>query len=218
MLEKWKQRAIQMNFKRAVLAFAASSFIMILGLSAALYGNFKGRMEQWESAIKTNREYKNGEKGDEHNDHNLFAKGDYKKEHSGGEMEFEQIWKESYLSTGDIVLIAGCGIIVIGFAAWYWLLCMVWAYRKSMRMGTNSEVWVLATFFFNLAAIAILYFYDVLKGTCDYCGRIYLSGSKYCDRCGKPLVKECPDCGQIVSRKADYCRNCGKKLDRNEEA
>lgn len=219
MLEKWKQLAIQMNFKKAILVFLAVSFILVLGFSAALYGNFKDRTDQWESAVKTSQEYQNEEKGDEHDDRNDFDGKDYGKEHSDrkAEMELEQIWKEAHLSTGDIALIAGCGIIGAGLALWYWLLCMVWAYRKSKRMGINSVVWVLATFFFNLAAIAILYFYAVLKGTCDQCGRIRPEDSKYCDRCGKPFAKECPDCGQTVDIKADYCGNCGKKLNVDED-
>ena len=113
---------------------------------------------------------------------------------------------------GDLALIAGCGIIGAGLALWYWLLCMIWAYRKSKRMGVSSALWVLAAVFFNLAAIAALYFYAVLKGTCNQCGRIRPGSSKYCDRCGKSFGKECPDCGQTVDIKADYCGNCGKKL------
>lgn len=220
MLEKWKQRAMKMNFKKAILVFVAVSFILVLGFSAALYGNFKGRMEQWESVVKTSREYQNGEKGDENNDHNDFAGEDYGKEHSDRkvEIELDHIWKEPYLSTRDIALIAGCGIIGIGLAIWYWLLCMIWVYRKSKRMGINSAVWVLAAFFFHIAAIVILYFYAALKGTCEQCGRIRPGGSKYCDRCGKPFTKECPDCGQTIDRKANYCSNCGKKLNEKEEA
>lgn len=218
-LEKWKQRAIQMNFKKAILVFLAVSFILVLGFSAALYGNFKDRMDQWESAVKTSREYQNGEKGDEQDDRNDFDGKDYEKEHSDrkAEIELEQIWKEAHLSTGDLVLIAGCGIIGAGLALWYLLLCMVWTYRKSKRMGVSSALWVLAAFFFNLAAIAVLYFYAVLKGTCNQCGRIRLGGSKFCDRCGKPFGKECPYCGQTVDIKADYCGNCGKKLSEDED-
>lgn len=214
MLEKWKQHAIQMNFKKAVLVFLAVSFILVLGFSAALYGNFKDRTAQWESDVKTSREYRNGEKGDEQDGRDDFDRKDYGREHSGRkeEMELEQIWEEAHLSTGDLALIAGCGIIGAGLALWYWLLCMVWAYRKSKRMGVSSALWVLAAFFFNLATIAVLYFYAVLKGTCSQCGRIRPGSSKYCDRCGKPFGKECPDCGQTVDIKADYCGNCGKKL------
>lgn len=127
MLERWKQRAIQMNFKKAILAFLAVSFILILGFSAALYGNFKGRMTQWESAVKTGREYQNREKGDEYDDRDDFDGKDHGKEHSDrkAEMELEQIWKELHLSTGDIALMAGCGIIGAELALWYEQLCMV---------------------------------------------------------------------------------------------
>lgn len=191
MLEKWKQRAIQMNFKRAVIIFVVISFILMLGGSAALYGRFKGRANQWESAVKTDRESEPEAKP---------------------EIEFEKLCEGQYLSAVDIVLIAGCGIIGGGLAVWYWLLCMIWAYRKSHRMGVNSALWVLATLFFNLATIAVLYLYAILKGTCDICGRIRTADGKYCDRCGKLLNKKCPDCEQIVDAKAEYCRNCGKKL------
>lgn len=229
MLEKWKQRAIEMNFKKAVLVFLAVSFILVLGFSTALYGNFKDRTDQWESVVKTDREHQNEEKGDEQDDRNDFDGKDYREEHSDrkdyekehsdrkAEMELEQIWEEAHLSTGDIALITGCGIIGAGLALWYWLLCMVWAYRKSERMGVDSTLWVLAALFFNLAAIAILYFYAVLKGTCDQCGRIRLDGGKYCDRCGKPFVKKCQGCGQTVDIKADHCGNCGKKLSEDED-
>ncbi len=183
MSEKWKQRAIQMNFKRAVIIFVVVSFILMLGGSAALYGRFKGRANQWESVVKIDRESELEEKGD-----------------------------EQYVSAVDIALIAGGGIIGVVLAVWYWLLCMIWAYRKSYRMGVNGALWVLATLFFNLATIAVLYLYAILKGTCDICGRIRTADGKYCDRCGMLLNKECPDCGQIVGAKAEYCRNCGKKL------
>ena len=191
MLEKWKQRAIQMNFKRAVIIFVVISFILMLGGSAALYGRFKGRANQWESAVKTDRESEPEAKP---------------------EIEFEKLCEGQYLSTVDIALIAVCGIIGVVLAVWYWLLCMIWAYRKSHRMGVNSALWVLATLFFNLATIAVLYLYAILKGTCDICGRIRTADGKYCDRCGKLLNKKCPDCEQIVDAKAEYCRNCGKKL------
>lgn len=97
---------------------------MILGFSAALYGNFKDRTDQWESTMKTSREYQNREKEDEHDDCDDFDEKDYRKEHSDRktEIELEQIWKEAHLSTGDIALIAGCGIIGAGLALWYWLL------------------------------------------------------------------------------------------------
>lgn len=152
MLEKWKQRAIQMNFKKAVLVFLAVSFVLIFGFSVVLYGNFKDRTDQWEAAVKTSREYQDREKGDEQDDRNDFDGKDYGKEHSDGktEVELEQIWEEAHLSTEDIALIAGCGIIGAGLALWYWLLCMIWAYRKSKRMGVSSGVWVLATFFLIL--------------------------------------------------------------------
>lgn len=183
MLEKWKQRAVQMNFRKV----------------AALYGKFSDRMERLEPDMKINREYPDDEIGD-------------------GEHPWEEHrWKEPYISMGDVALIACYGIIGAGLVICYWLLCMIWAYRKSHRMGVNSGVWVLAALCLNLVAIAVLYLYSVWKGTCSHCGRIRSGGRKYCDRCGEPLLKECPDCGQTADMEAAYCGHCGKKLDEKEE-
>lgn len=95
---------------------------MVLGFSAVLYGNFKDRTDEWESAVKTSLEYQDEEKGEEQDDGNGFSG----KEHSDrkGEMELE------HLSIGDIALTADCGIIGAGLAVWYWLLCMIWADRR----------------------------------------------------------------------------------------
>ena len=97
MLEKWKQRAIQMNFKRAVIIFVVISFILALGGSAALYGSFKGRIHQWEYDVKTGREYEPEEKGDEQKGRNDLENRDYEKEFPEvkSEVEFEKIWRGS---------------------------------------------------------------------------------------------------------------------------
>ena len=65
---------------------------MILGFSAALYGNFKDRTDQWESTMKTSREYQNREKEDEHDDR------DYRKDFDR-KTGLEQIWKGKNILT-----------------------------------------------------------------------------------------------------------------------
>lgn len=107
--------------------------------------------------------------------------------------------------------------VVGGGAIWYWMLCVICAYRKSYRMGINSAIWVLAAVFFHIGAVAVLYFYAMVKGTCENCGRLKNNHGKFCDRCGKSLKKECSQCGQVVDVKAGYCSNCGKKLHKGEK-
>lgn len=52
MLEKWKQKAIQMNLKKAVIFFIVTSFVLSIVSFAAVYGNFQGRMKEWEDISK----------------------------------------------------------------------------------------------------------------------------------------------------------------------
>lgn len=201
MLEKWKQRAIDMNFKKAVILFVVASLVLSIAASVTLYSNFRDRITEWEKVVEIDREYGEQEKNYEEKDKSHFEDGEH-------EADFKE---------GDIALMAGCGIIGLVLGIWYWLLCMIWAYRKSYRMGVNSTVWVLATLFFHLAAIAVLYIYAFVKGTCTNCGRVRTGGGKFCDRCGTPLMKACPQCSQEVDAVSVYCSNCGKRLDENEK-
>lgn len=62
MLEKWKQKAIQMNLRKAVIFFIVTSFVLIIASSAAVYSNLQNRMNEWEKFTETDREHGEGEK------------------------------------------------------------------------------------------------------------------------------------------------------------
>lgn len=59
---------------------------------------------------------------------------------------------------------------------------------------------------------------------CKYCGKEISENAKFCECCGKPVLKEyapvqqkvevhrCPKCGDAVSQYAQMCRNCGTNL------
>ena len=218
MLEKWKQKAIQMNLRKAVIIFIVTSFVLILASAVAIYGNFHSRMNEWEKFTETDREHDEGEK--DFDDEKKADSSD--REHDGDFKErkgkdWEDISKSLYLSAGDLALIAGCCIIGMVLGVWYWVLVLIAVYRKSYRMGVNATLWMFAALFFYLAALAVLYLYAVLKGTCTSCGRVRSGSGKFCDRCGNLLKKECPQCGQATDLSSAYCSNCGKKLDEKEE-
>lgn len=179
MLEKWKQWAVKMNFRKAVIIFVVTGFVFAVASSVAVYSNFQGRISQWEKFSESDRDDGREEK-------------EYKERK---EKDWEEISKRLNLSAGDIALMAGCGIIGVGTGVWYW---------------------VLAAMVFNLVALAVLYLYAILKGTCMNCGRIRSGNGKFCDRCGTVLKKECPQCRQAADISSVYCSNCGKKLDEKE--
>lgn len=215
MLEKWKQKMMQMNFRKAVIFFIVTSFVLIIASSAVVYGNFQSRISEWEKMIETDGEYDGGEKDSA--DEKKFDVSD--REHDGDlkerkEKDLEDIAKGMYLSAGDLALIAGCGIIGMVIAVWYWALVLIAVYRKAYRMGVNVTLWTLAALVFNFAALVVLYLYAMLKGTCTNCGRVRSGSAKFCDRCGNILKKECPQCRQAVDLSSAYCGSCGKKLDK----
>lgn len=214
MLDKLKQRSIHLNLKKAVIIFIVTSLVLVSVSSVAVYSNLKGRNIDWENIVETDRE-KESEEIDYGRNNKSNLKGERWEKENDREREhdtFDIVVEKLHLSVEDIALMAGCGIIVIVLSIWYWLLCVVWAYRKSYRMGINSAIWVLAAVFFHIGAVAVLYFYAMVKGTCENCGRLKNNHSKFCDRCGNPLKKECSQCGEISDVKAGYCSNCGNKL------
>lgn len=208
MLEKWKRKAMQMNFKKAVIYFLIISLIFAVVVPVTVYFNFENRINEFDMNVEKDREHEN-----ENNDAEKKYKLEDEEQKVVEHKETEHSQDEWNLSFKDSAIIVGCGLIGIVLCIWYWILCIILAYRKSSRMGVNSKFWVLMTFLFNLAAIIILYLYAIWKGTCKNCGRIKMKGSKFCIRCGEPLKRECQYCKQIVDINAAYCSNCGKKLD-----
>lgn len=120
MLEKWKQKAIQMNLRKAVICFIVTSFVLIIASSAAVYGNFQSRMNEWEKITEADKEHEEGEKDFDDEKRSDFSDrehdGDFKERK---EKDWEDISKRLYLSAGDLALIAGCGIIGMVAGVWY---------------------------------------------------------------------------------------------------
>lgn len=47
---------------------------------------------------------------------------------------------------------------------------------------------------------------------CKYCGELNPAGSKFCRKCGKPMVKKCVNCGAELDMDAQYCNVCGVRV------
>ncbi len=56
---------------------------------------------------------------------------------------------------------------------------------------------------------------SVATVTCPVCHTDTPEQSRYCYRCGHPMVKQnnCPSCGQELPTEAKFCLHCGHKLD-----
>ncbi len=53
---------------------------------------------------------------------------------------------------------------------------------------------------------------NVEQKKCPNCGKLNDINAKYCNNCGKPLVKICPNCNKENGTDATYCNNCGTRL------
>jgi len=222
MLEKLKQKAISMNFKKTVILFMAISIIFTVTSAILMYTNFNGRMYEMHSVTETQKDAKyqeedsespeQKESGDsESNKVNRWDRQRDIKDRERGNTEKEQ-WEMLDLSLGDKILLGGLGMIAFLLGVSYWILCMIWSYRKSTRLGTNKAFWLVATAFFHLAAIVVLYVYASFSGTCKNCGQLKRRNEAFCSKCGTSTKMECPKCQQVVDESAIYCPNCGKKL------
>lgn len=206
MMEKWKQRAIHMNFKKAVILFLIACVVLAVSVPVALYGNFQSRIASWEQAGGTDRERGETEKiSREEEESSGESKKDSRDDESGSddrkwerdmkegkereEKDLEEIHRTLRLTWSDLALLAGCAAAGMAVGIWYWILCMIWAYRKAYRMGVNGGLAVLAALFFNLAAVAALYLYGMLRGTCANCGRVRSgSGNFWKQPTGEPAI------------------------------
>ena len=186
------------EFEKTVTSFVVVSVIFMLVSSGILYARFRDKIDTWEATIEDRRGYEKKEnKWDYQTDDEQNKHSDPDEEYYGNEqkekeeIDFEHIYREMKLSVGDVAILLGCVIIGVVLLIWYWILCMIWAYRKADRIGVNCTVWVLASFFFNLAAVALLYLWALLKGTCEKCGRIKNGGDVFWEGDWKDCLPHC---------------------------
>lgn len=229
MREKWKQRAVHMNLKRAVIVFLVAGILWAV-VSAVLIGALAERQfDQWGSASEDSGWYggdddgnidDNGYYGDGfyYGDRAYYGDGGYYGDDGYGEFygndsAYDRIGDEFELSDGAAALLVGIGAVGGVLFVWYVLLCMTAVYRKAERLGVRQTLWVAAAFFFQLAAVAAIYIYAAVVGTCENCGRLRTKDGRFCIRCGKPYKKVCPGCGQSVDVEATYCSGCGAAFD-----
>jgi ribosomal protein L40E len=51
------------------------------------------------------------------------------------------------------------------------------------------------------------------KNRCSNCGEYNDQDARFCDNCGKSLIKICRFCHEENDMDAKYCKNCGKEID-----
>ncbi len=59
MLEKWKRKAMQMNFKKAVIYFLIISLIFAVVVPVTVYFNFENRINEFDMNVEKDREHEN---------------------------------------------------------------------------------------------------------------------------------------------------------------
>lgn len=238
MLEKLKQKAVKMNFKKIVIAYLLVGIVISALSGVLLYNNFKDRADaaraatekQWqeyvdsiqetkeqlfdETANQSNSNFEDARHpyfyGTHRRDNGMYNHYDWDLEKSGEyENQMKAIWN---LTTTDYILLGSVFVIAFLLAGTYWVLCIVWTVRKAERSGANTGIWALAALFGNLWAVAALYLYTFAKGTCKVCGHIKGKGNKFCSHCGNAFQKKCPECGNMVNANEVYCPECGKNL------
>ena len=238
MLEKLKQKAVKMNFKKAVIVYLLVGTVLSALSGILLYNNFKDRADatraaaekQWQEYVDSMQETKeqfSDEIADRSNsnfedarhpyfretyrhDERMYSHYDWDLEESG---EYKNRMKEIWnFTTMDCILLGIVLVIAFLLAVMYWVLCIVWTVRKAERTGANTGIWALAALFGNLWVVAALYLYTFAKGTCKVCGHIKGKGNQFCSHCGNVFQKKCPECGNTVNANEVYCPECGKNL------
>ncbi len=248
MLQKLKDKALKLNLKKSFIILAVVSIVFAIGAGLLLNQTFGGRVaqaretytQQWEQYVQEYEENLSElpETTDPKSEMNRAPGTAYdwygrdldgwEGRHGYSAQNFLQFWGNEFsdldlgsewtLTTGE----KGMIVAVMGIAAvlgiLYWLLCMVWSYQKANKLGSKPALWVIATMFFNLWAIAALYLYAAIRGTCKKCGHLRKKGEKYCGRCGNSFETVCENCQANIPADAAYCSHCGKPVNSGNPA
>lgn len=107
MLEKWKQRAITMNLRKAVMVFVITGFVLVVASSVAVYSNFQNRISEWEQLAETDRERGRDEEETDDDYKSDSADREHREDFKERkEKDREDILKRIHLSAEDIALSA----------------------------------------------------------------------------------------------------------------
>lgn len=207
MLKKWKQRALELDYKKSAVRLILIGILWFVFSIALIFANFHGRAESLKTEFaKMNTKVLTEQENEKQT---LFSAG---RSGEKGSEKTEQL-RELDFSVADIVLVAAAGVIGLLLFAGYWILVAMWTYARADRLGTNRSLWTAAALLFNLVGAAALWCYGTFAETCKDCGRIRRRGEVYCSRCGQPFRIKCAHCGQETEPGAGYCGHCGEKME-----
>ena len=65
----------------------------------------------------------------------------------------------------------------------------------------------------GISAIADAVKNSDVPAVCKKCGAQNAADSRFCKKCGEPLVRICPKCGESSGTDSAFCDKCGAKLD-----
>lgn len=213
-----RNRVLTVSLKKAFIRLLIACVVFTVCTGIALYLNFGDRVSQTRDAAAQNQQQitENSVTTDiSGSGHAASWKGISSKRWklSGSWFTLKQ---ELNLTAGDKVMIGVIAGIAAALGAGYWLLCVIWAYQKSVRLGSNSAFWIIAALILNLWAIAALYIYAGFRSKCSKCGQLKHRGEKYCSHCGNAWEIQCESCHTDVPADAAFCPNCGKPINKSD--
>lgn len=152
--------------------------------------------------------------------------------------QIESFWESGEVNTGDIFIIFGYGLIILGV-----IFTIIGLVKNSQKNNAVPFVNYCATNvkMFKCCRCGYIGFYGNTCPVCKSkntmlpyndniqpqnashnnngsrspsCGAVTVTGSKFCGTCGKSLSdkKRCPSCGVETEFEALFCSNCGDKL------
>ncbi len=214
MLEKWKQKALNMNIRKAAAVFLITSLAAMGILGGLAAANFGGRLSEFKAAAESEYE-KREDEGDRENRDSREEEDRAYRDSRESDWDSEDHWREiQSLSPGDLALAVISAMIILALGIWYLALCVMWAYQKADRLGARRDLWAVLALLFQLPAIGALYLYAAAKGTCQKCGKLMEPGKNFCAYCGEPFQKQCAECGEKLKPAQKYCGSCGAKQDK----
>lgn len=226
MLEKIKNKVMNLNYKKTAVRFVIISIAAILVCGTVSAVSLKKQIGEAVSYHQTcEKEHDEKEKSDseqnqsEKNDYIAQVKSSDSQNHKSHKQNHKDDDDDDFFDEANItepsvfskVSLSVTAIVTAAAFLFYWLLTAAWLYKSAAKTSMNKAMWAVLGLIGNIATVIAFLITRSFLVRCPECGKYQQSG-KFCRNCGKELPFICKNCGGNIRKNDDFCHNCGKNV------
>lgn len=213
MLEKLKNKIMNVNYKKTAKIYIIISLILILSVGAISAVSLRTQINEVISYCRSYEQSSDKDDNIQSDKHHYAHRIKIEESDKKHDFEISDIYEENFTepSLFSKICVAVLGMICSIVAVIYWLLIAGWLYKASAESSMNAVLWGVLGLIGNLGTVILFMIVRSTYPVCTSCKKRQKHGN-YCRYCGNKLSILCSTCSEKADKNDLYCHNCGNIL------